>query len=133
MRAIVVEPMRMPRVEEVGNTLKGLQQAVGGSIEVVPAELGDDALVICNEEGKIMGLPYNRCVYDADGIPYDVIAGTFVLCDENRDGEFVSITPGARGEVHGALQPRDDPQPCRTNHRCDGAVRGFRMTGDSFE
>lgn len=59
MRAIVVEPMRMPRVEEVGNTLKDLQQAVGGSIEVVPAELGDDALVICNEEGKIMGLPYN--------------------------------------------------------------------------
>ena len=54
---------------------------------------GDDALVICNEEGKIMGLPYNRCVYDADGIPYDVIAGTFLLCDENLDGEFVSITP----------------------------------------
>lgn len=93
MRAIVVEPMKMPRVEEVGNTLQELQKAVGGSIEVVPAELGDDALVICNEEGKIMGLPYNRCVYDADGIPYDVIAGTFILCDENRDGEFVSITP----------------------------------------
>lgn len=93
MRAIVVEPMKMPRVEEVGNTLQELQQAVGGSIEVVPAELGDDALVICNEEGKIMGLPYNRCVYDADGIPYDVIAGTFILCDENLDGEFVSITP----------------------------------------
>lgn len=89
MRAIVVEPMKMPRVEEIGNTLQELQQAVGGSIEVVPAELGDDALVICNEEGKIMGLPYNRCVYDADGIPHDVIAGTFI----NLDGEFVSITP----------------------------------------
>lgn len=59
MRAIVVEPMKMPRVEEIGNTLQELQKAVGGSIEVVPAELGDDALVICNEEGKIMGLPYN--------------------------------------------------------------------------
>ena len=93
MRAIVVEPMKMPRVEEIGNTLQELQRAVGGSIEVVPAELGDDALVICNEEGKIMGLPYNRCVYDADGIPYDVIAGTFILCDEKLDGEFVSITP----------------------------------------
>lgn len=40
MRAIVVEPMKMPRVEEVGITLKDLQQAVGGSVEVVPAELG---------------------------------------------------------------------------------------------
>ena len=28
MRAIVVEPMKMPRVEEVGNTLQELQQAV---------------------------------------------------------------------------------------------------------
>ena len=93
MRAIVVEPMKMPRVEDVGNTLQDLQRAVGGDIEVVPAELGDSALVVCNEEGKIRGLPYNRCVYDGEGIPYDIIAGTFLICDENHDGEFGSITP----------------------------------------
>lgn len=92
MRVIIVEPMKPPRVAEIGSALRDLQQAVGGSIEMVPAELGDSALVICNEEGKLLGLPGNRFVYDEDGIPYDLIAGTFLICDD-RQGELVSITP----------------------------------------
>ena len=80
---------------DIADTVETNQTRPIPRFEVLPDERPGiiDALVICNEEGKIMGLPYNRCVYDADGIPYDVIAGTFVLCDENRDGEFVSITP----------------------------------------
>lgn len=92
MRVIIVEPMKPPRAAEIGSTLRDLQQAVGGSIEMVPAELGDSALVICNEEGKLLDLPSNRFMYDEDGIPYDLIAGTFLICDD-RQGELVSITP----------------------------------------
>ena len=39
------------------NTLEALQQAVGGYIETV--SFCEDALVICNEEGRLQGLPYN--------------------------------------------------------------------------
>ena len=93
MRAMIVEPMQPPRIEEIEPTLRNLQSIVGGYIEIVPAELGDSALVICNEEGKIDNLPPNRFVYDEEGIPYDMIAGTFIICDENLEGELASITP----------------------------------------
>ena len=44
-------------------------------------------------EHRPTGSPRYGSVGLFDGIPYDVIAGTFILCDENLDGEFVSITP----------------------------------------
>ena len=42
---------------EIANTLEDLQKAVGGYIETVT--VATDLVIICNEEGKIMGLPYN--------------------------------------------------------------------------
>lgn len=42
------------------NDLKSLQRLVGGYIETVT--LATDACVICNEEGRIMGMPRN-CNY----------------------------------------------------------------------
>ena len=37
---------------------------------------------VCNEEGKINGLPLNRAIRDADtGDIADIIAGTFFICD----------------------------------------------------
>ena len=34
---------------------------------------------ICNEEGKLDGLPLNRALRDADGDIYNIIAGTFLI------------------------------------------------------
>ncbi len=37
---------------------------------------------VCNEEGKINGLPLNRAIRDANtGDIADIIAGTFFICD----------------------------------------------------
>lgn len=41
----------------VSNSLKNLQNFVGGYIEVV--RLFPDLAIICNEEGRILNLPYN--------------------------------------------------------------------------
>lgn len=41
----------------VRNDLKRMQDHVGGNIEAV--RLGENLIVICNEEGRIKGLPYN--------------------------------------------------------------------------
>lgn len=43
--------------ERIPNTLKAMQETVGGYIEEFP--LLEDCVIICNEEGKIKGLPYN--------------------------------------------------------------------------
>ena len=36
---------------------------------------------ICNEEGKLQGLPLNRALRDEDNRIYDIVAGNFFVCD----------------------------------------------------
>ena len=55
--------------------------AIGGDIEAYyPFE--EQVCIVCNEEGKINGLPLNRAIRDEDtGDIADIIAGTFFICD----------------------------------------------------
>lgn len=57
MKVIIKEPGQRPRVTEIENSLSELQQAVGGYIETVI--FAEDCCIICNEEGRLQGLPYN--------------------------------------------------------------------------
>lgn len=83
MQVIYFEVGEEPRTLEVENKLEDLQELVGGWLEAFP--LMDGLLLICNEEGKLIGLPLNRVM---DGEP---IAGNFFLC--RSDGEdFASVT-----------------------------------------
>ena len=61
MRAIIKEPGKAPVEKEIQNTLRALQEAVGGYIEPVMVE--EDLVVICDEEGRLKGKPYN-CWFD---------------------------------------------------------------------
>ena len=50
-------------VTAISNTLKNLQKTVGGYIEVVQLDMHDGTVLICNEDGKLIGLPSNcRCM-----------------------------------------------------------------------
>ena len=90
MRVLVVEPLKIPYEKEIEGSLKSMQAIVGGLIEVIyPFEDAEIALV-CNDEGKIMGLPCNRALRDEDGRVYDVIAGTFFLCQAPTDSKSFS-------------------------------------------
>lgn len=40
---------------------------------------------VCNEEGKLIGVNFNRTLMDADGTPTDVIAGTFLIVGLTED------------------------------------------------
>ena len=46
---------------------------------------------VCNEEGKLEGLPLNRALRDEDGDIYDVVAGTFMVVGLTDDS-FGSLT-----------------------------------------
>ena len=76
-----MEPGKLARITEVGTTLDAMQRTVGGDIEAYyPFE--EQVCIVCNEEGKINGLPLNRAIRDADtGDIADIIAGTFFICD----------------------------------------------------
>ena len=43
--------------------------------------------LICNDEGKLLGLPLNRALVDEDGQVWDVVAGTFFLCGVPSDSD----------------------------------------------
>lgn len=93
MNVLLVPPLEPPRAAEVDNTLEAMQQAVGGPIQAVyPFE--EPVALICHEEGKLVGLPLNRCLRLENGEIYDIIAGTFFLCAAPPDSEdFESLSP----------------------------------------
>lgn len=74
-------------------TISGLsKKEVGGYIEEI-APFPDPVAIICNEEGKIDGLPLNRAIKDEDGDIVDVIAGTFLVVGCNPDeSNFASLS-----------------------------------------
>ncbi len=89
IRILRVEPGKNPEVIEIENTLEELQAQVGGDIQdVYPFE--DEVCLICNEEGKIQNLPLNRLLRGPDGVPYDIIAGTFLISGLTED-DFGSL------------------------------------------
>ena len=59
---VLVEPGRYPKLIEIEDTLEAMQSLVEGDIEeYMPFE--DEVAIICNEEGKMNGMPLNRAVY----------------------------------------------------------------------
>ena len=86
MDVLIVEPERVPRMDRITGDLRSLQQVVGGCIEAV-YPYDDPVAIVCNEEGKLIGLPLNRKLED-----HDIIAGTFLVCGLSEDN-FDSLTP----------------------------------------
>ena len=90
IRVLIVEPCKDPYPAEIPNTLESLQHHVGGLIQALyPFE--DAVAIICNDEGKLLGLPWNCPLFDEDGNVYDVIAGTFLVVGLTED-DFGSLT-----------------------------------------
>lgn len=47
---------------------------------------------ICNEEGKLMGLPLNRALFDDDGHIYDIVSGNFLIVGLGEEN-FTDLSP----------------------------------------
>lgn len=84
MTVLVVEPMKEPYIKDIGTDLKSMQSAVDGDIQAI-YPYDDLVAIVCNEEGKINGLPLNRAVYDEDKTMIDIIAGTFLITGLTED------------------------------------------------
>ena len=68
IRVVMLEPDKVARITEIPSGLAGLQQTVDGYIEAIYPFEEEDVCLICNEEGKVQGLPLNRAVRYADTI-----------------------------------------------------------------
>ena len=90
MKILVVPPEKVPEEMEISGSLESMQKVVGGLIQAIyPFE--DPVALVCNEEGKLLGLPWNRALYDGDDNLYEIIAGTFFICGIDSD-DFCSLT-----------------------------------------
>lgn len=91
MRVLVVEPEQRPDEREIGDSLKAMQEIVGGLIQ--PIYLDDSVVLVCNKEGKFMDMPANRGLRDKNGQLCDIVFGTFFLCGTPADSDyFTSLT-----------------------------------------
>lgn len=75
---LVVEPGKAPFTKEIVPGHKSLQNEVNGDIEAV-YPFPEPVAIVCNESGKMDGLPLNRALRDEEGNAYDIITGTFLV------------------------------------------------------
>ena len=93
MRVLVIEPYKEPYEKEINGKLKTLQGFVGGLIQVLYPFEDEHIALICNDEGKLLGLPLNRALRNSLGEIYDIISGTFLICSAPPDSEsFESLS-----------------------------------------
>ena len=90
MKILAVEPMKTPTVQEIDGSLRSMQELVGGTIQAV-YPFDDPVALVCNDEGKLLGLPWNRALTDDHGVPYDIVCGTFFVAGLKED-DFASLT-----------------------------------------
>lgn len=82
IEVIAKQPHEAAYVTRIKNTLEAFQAFVGGYIQAVP--LSQDVIMICNEEGKFLGLEPNITI-----LP-DVIVGPVLFCGVDGD-DFADV------------------------------------------
>ena len=93
IQVLIVEPHLRPHGAIICPSLRSMQDIVGGYIQVVhDGLLNDDAVIVCNEEGKLAGLPANRALRDSEAKVQDVLHGTFMVVGTAGE-DFTSLTP----------------------------------------
>jgi len=91
MKVLMVEPNKEPYEADIEHSLDCMQSIVGGSIQTV-YPYSDLVVLVCNDEGKLDGLPLNRALRDVSGRVYDVIAGTFFIAGLGED-DLADLSP----------------------------------------
>ena len=92
IEVLMVEPGREPRIVRLDNSLESLQTAVSigadyrGLIEII--SLSDEVCILCNEEGKLIGLEPNRRLWS------DVLCGVFYVTGQDKEGNLCSLSNG---------------------------------------
>lgn len=89
MKVVMVEPNKPAYITEIEHSLKGMKEAVGGLIEPIYYLDEPRAVMVGNEEAKLIGLEGNRRFGDR------IVAGPFFICGEKmtEDGmDFCSLS-----------------------------------------
>lgn len=89
IKAIYKAPGKAPVFIEIENKLEALQRAIGGYLESVT--IATDCCILCDEEGRLKGLPYNCKILNMELSGPILIVGVDgdELCDVMTDADFL--------------------------------------------
>lgn len=90
MTVLSVMPGQVPERMVLEETLEAMQNFVGGTIQAV-YPFDDAVAIICNDNAKLLGLPYNRVLRDEEGNLYDILRGPSFVCGLGEEA-FTSLT-----------------------------------------
>lgn len=85
IKVLMVKSGEKPYVTVIKNDLHTMQAAVGGLIEIFP--LDGKSVLVCNDDGKNMGLSGNRRMDNGD-----IIAGNFFIAGDNGRGDLIDLS-----------------------------------------
>ncbi len=66
---LLVKPYEAPQTIEIPAALSAYQELVGGTIQAIYPSAEDPVALVCHDEGKLLGLPLNRPLFDEEGNP----------------------------------------------------------------
>ena len=90
IKVLALLPMELPKEIELDNTLEAMQKFVGGLIECIAlSDTGSEVTLVCNDEGKLLGLPLNRPLWDGA----DYLAGPGFIAGTDGEGNLTSLPP----------------------------------------
>lgn len=89
-------------IGEIENSLEAKQKYVQGLIQVV--SLNSQIDIICNDEGKLIGLEPNRAFMDGEDI-LDIFVGDILACRHDAEGNFTSIKEEDIPVIEECLKP----------------------------
>jgi len=82
MKIVKKEPGKGFKLKEIPNTLEAMQAEAGDYIETV--RIDSTCCIVCNEEGRIKGMPHNTRLGGVDFVGPIFIVGT-------KDDEFCDV------------------------------------------
>lgn len=98
IKIIVCEVGKLAREDVIENKLEKMQEKVQGYIECF--DLDEKTTIVCNDEGKINGLPLNRAIRDEDGKIQEVIAGDFFIAGfDYKSGKVKSLDENQKKDL----------------------------------
>lgn len=74
IKVVYIEPGRDPEFRTVNNTLEAMQILVKGYIEALT--VSNDMVIVCNEEGHLRNMPFNREMFGISLYGPIVLVGT---------------------------------------------------------
>ena len=94
IKVLALLPMELPKEIELDNTLEAMQKFVDGNIECLTFyDSGSEVVLVCNDEGKLLGLTLNRPLWDGA----DVLAGPGFLAGCDNEGNLTSLQTTEKG------------------------------------